>query len=72
MTTSPGLLISHSQKMTGHASEPGYSLGFLLGSSLSREFFLATVLLHLHCLPFWVLGWVLYKRFMTSDDVKTA
>ena len=33
------------------------SISFL-GSSLSREFFLATVLLHLHCLLFGVLGWV--------------
>jgi hypothetical protein len=35
-----------------HPSEPGSSLGFFLGSCLSREFFLATVLLHLHCLLF--------------------
>jgi hypothetical protein len=54
------LIIStrHSQKRTGHPSEPGSSLGFLLGSCLSREFFLATVLLHQHCLMFGVLGWV--------------
>uniref|UniRef100_A0A8C8JDI2 Protein NDRG3 n=1 Tax=Oncorhynchus tshawytscha TaxID=74940 RepID=A0A8C8JDI2_ONCTS len=46
----------HSQKRTGHPSEPGSSLGFFLGSRLSREFFLAVVLLHLHCLLFGVLG----------------
>ena len=34
---------------------PGSSLGFFLGFGLSREF-LATVLLHLHCLLFGVLG----------------
>ena len=42
----------------GHLSEPGSSLGFFLGSYLSREFFLATVFLHLYCLLFEVLGWV--------------
>jgi hypothetical protein len=31
---------------------------FFLGSCLSREFFLATVLLHLPYLLFGVLGWV--------------
>ena len=41
----------HSQKRTGHPSELGSPLGFFLGSCLSR-FFLVTVLLHLHCLPF--------------------
>uniref|UniRef100_A0A8C7CV10 Ndrg family member 3a n=1 Tax=Oncorhynchus kisutch TaxID=8019 RepID=A0A8C7CV10_ONCKI len=46
----------HSQKRTGHPSEPGFSLGLFLGSRLSREFFLAVVLLHLHCLLFRVLG----------------
>ena len=46
----------HSQKGTGHPSEPGSSLGFFLGSCLSREVFLATV--PLHCLLFLVLGWV--------------
>ena len=35
-----------------HPSEPGSALGFYL----SREFFLATVLLHLHCLLSGVLG----------------
>uniref|UniRef100_A0A8C7CJG1 Ndrg family member 3a n=1 Tax=Oncorhynchus kisutch TaxID=8019 RepID=A0A8C7CJG1_ONCKI len=44
------------QKRTGHPSEPGFSLGLFLGSRLSREFFLAVVLLHLHCLLFRVLG----------------
>ena len=39
-------------------AQPGSSLGFFLGPCLSREFFLATVLLHLHCLLFGVLGWV--------------
>uniref|UniRef100_A0A4W5QJU1 TP53 induced glycolysis regulatory phosphatase b n=1 Tax=Hucho hucho TaxID=62062 RepID=A0A4W5QJU1_9TELE len=39
----------HSQKRTGHPSQPGSSLGFFLGFGLSREFFLATVLLHLQC-----------------------
>ena len=34
-------------------------LGFFLGFGLFREFFLATMLLHLHCLLFGVLGWVL-------------
>jgi hypothetical protein len=38
----------HSQKRTGHPSEPGSSLCFFIGSCLSREFFLATVLLHLN------------------------
>ena len=48
----------HSHKRTGHPSEHGSSLGFFLGSCLSREFFQATVLLHLHCLLFGVLGCV--------------
>jgi hypothetical protein len=47
-----------SQKRSGHTSEPGSSLGFFINSCLSREFFLTTVLLHLHCLLFGVLGWV--------------
>ena len=42
--------------------QPGSSLGFFLGFCLSREFFLATVLQHLHCLLFGV----------TSADVKRA
>ena len=50
--------IQHSQKRTGHPSEPVSALGFFLGSCLSREFFLATVLLRLHYLLFGVLGWV--------------
>ena len=60
------LIIStrHSQKRTGHPSEPGSSLSFFLGSCLSREFFLATVLLHLHCLMFAVLGWVSNISFL--------
>ena len=33
-------------------------LNMVLGFGLSRELFLATVLLHLHCLLFGVLGWV--------------
>jgi hypothetical protein len=48
----------HSQKRTSHPSEPGSSLGFFLGSCFSREFFLATVLLNLHCMLFEVLSWV--------------
>jgi hypothetical protein len=51
-------LIISSQKGTGHPSEPGFALGFFLGSCLSGEFFLATGLPHLHCLLFGVLGWV--------------
>jgi hypothetical protein len=39
-------------------SEPGFSLGLFQGFCRSREFFLATVLLHLHCLLFGVLVWV--------------
>ncbi|XP_071253412.1 NADH dehydrogenase (ubiquinone) complex I, assembly factor 6-like isoform X1 [Salvelinus alpinus] len=38
------------------------------GSGLSREFFLATVLLHLHCLLFGVLGWVSVQHFEISAD----
>jgi positive regulator of sigma E activity len=45
-------------------------LGFFLGSGLSREFFLATVLLHLHCLLFGVLGWVSVQHFVTSAEGK--
>ena len=52
--------------------EPGSSLGFFLGFGLSREFFLATILLHLHCLLFGVLGWVSVQHFVTSADVKRA
>ena len=47
----------------------GSSLGFFLGSGLSREFFLATVLLHLHCLLVGVLGWVSVQHFEISADV---
>jgi hypothetical protein len=39
---------------------------------LSREFFLATELLHLHCLPFGVLGWVSVQHFDISADVRRA
>uniref|UniRef100_A0A8C7CC18 Tripartite motif-containing protein 16-like n=1 Tax=Oncorhynchus kisutch TaxID=8019 RepID=A0A8C7CC18_ONCKI len=62
----------HSQKRTGHTSLPGSSLGFFLGFGLSREFFLATVLLHLHCLLFGVLGWVSVQHFDISADVRRA
>uniref|UniRef100_A0A674BWR4 Ndrg family member 3a n=1 Tax=Salmo trutta TaxID=8032 RepID=A0A674BWR4_SALTR len=44
----------------GHAAQ-SHSLqrhSLFLGSCLSREFFLAIVLLHLHCLLFGVLDWV--------------
>jgi hypothetical protein len=41
-----------------HTQLDGSSLGFFLNPGLSREFFLATVLLHLHCLIFGFLGWV--------------
>jgi hypothetical protein len=61
-----------SQKRTGHPSEPGSSLGFFLGSGLSKEFFLDTVPLHLPCLLFKVLGWVSVQHFVTSVDVKMA
>ena len=47
-------------------------LSFFLGSGLSREFFLAAVLLHLHCLLFGVLCWVSVQHFVTSADVKRA
>jgi hypothetical protein len=60
----------HSQKRTGHPSEPGSSRGFFLGFYLSKEFFLATVLLHLHCLLFRVLGCVSVQHFVISADVK--
>ena len=49
-----------------------FSLGFFLGSGLSRKFFLATELLHLHCLLFGVLGWVSVQHVVTSSDVKRA
>jgi hypothetical protein len=62
----------NSQMMTGHPSQPGSSLIFFLGFGLSREFFLATVLLHLHCLLFGVLGWVSVRHFVTSADVRRA
>uniref|UniRef100_A0A8C7IU92 Extended synaptotagmin-like protein 1b n=1 Tax=Oncorhynchus kisutch TaxID=8019 RepID=A0A8C7IU92_ONCKI len=55
------LCASSSKRQLGafnHPSQPGSSLVFFLGSCLSKEFFLATVLLHLHCLLFEVLGWV--------------
>ena len=44
------LIIStqHIQKRTGHPVEPGSSIDFFLGSCLSREFFLVTVLLPLY------------------------
>lgn len=48
----------HSQKKTGYPSEPGSSIGCFLNSYLSREFSLATVHLHLHCLLIVVLDWV--------------
>ena len=35
-------------------------------------FHLATVLLHLHCLLFGVLGWVSVQHFVTSADVRRA
>ena len=34
--------------------------------------FLATLLLHLHCLLFGVLGWVSVQHFVTSADVERA
>ena len=61
-----------SQKRTGHPSEPGSSLGFFLGSGFSREFFLANMLLHLHCLLFGVLCWGSVQHFVTLADVKRA
>jgi hypothetical protein len=45
---------------------------FFLGFGLSREFFLATVLLHLHCLLFGVLDWVSVQHFEISADVRRA
>jgi hypothetical protein len=50
----------------------GSSLDFFLGFGLSREFFLATVLLHLHWLLFGVLGWVSVQHFEISADVRRA
>ena len=47
-------------------------LGFFLGFGLSMEFFLATVLLHLHCLLFGVLGWVSVQHFEILADVRRA
>ena len=62
----------HSQKSTGYTSQPGSSLGSFLGFGLSREIFLATVHLHLHCLLFGVLGWVSVQHFDISNDVRRA
>ena len=64
----------HSQKRTGHPSEPGSSLRFFLGTGLSREYFLDTVLLHLHCFLFGILGWVSVQHFMTlcHCDIKVG
>ena len=45
---------------------------FFLGFGLSREFFLGTVLLHLHCLLFGVLGRVSVQHFEISADVRRA
>lgn len=39
----------------GHPSEPGSSLGLFLDSRLSREFFLAVVLLRVELLVLWGL-----------------
>ena len=62
----------HCPKRIGHPSEPGSSLGFFLSFGLCKEFFLATVLLHLHCLLFGVLGWVSVQQFEISADVRRA
>ena len=43
---------------------------WFLSRCLSREFFLATMLLHLHCLLFVILGWVSVQHFVTLADVK--
>ena len=43
---------------------------FSLGFGLSREFFLATVLLHLYCLLFGFLGWLSVQHFDISADVR--
>jgi hypothetical protein len=48
-----------------------FSLGPFLGSGLSRELFLATVLLHINCLLFGVVGFFL-KHFVTSAEVRRA
>ena len=68
----PIILPRRSQKRTGHPSYPGSSLGVFLGSGLSREVFLATVLLHLHCLLVGVLGWGSVQHFDISADVRRA
>jgi hypothetical protein len=65
---SPGI----ARRGLANTSEPGSSLGFFLGSGLSMEFFLATVLLQLQCLLFGVLGWVSVQHFVTLADVKRA
>ena len=43
-----------------------------VGFGLSWDFFLANVVLHLHCLLFGVLGWVSVQHFEISADVRRA
>jgi hypothetical protein len=45
---------------------------WFLSRFLPREFFLATVRLHLHCLLSGVLGWVSVQHFEISADVRRA
>jgi hypothetical protein len=46
-------------------------IAWFLSRFLPR-FFLATVLLHLHCLLFGVLGWVSVQHFDKSADIRRA
>ena len=60
-----------------HPAQPEEDWPPLIFWFLSRflprfRFFLATVLLHLHCLLFGVLGWVSVQYFVTSTDVRRA
>jgi hypothetical protein len=47
-------------------------IAWFLSGFLPREFFLATMLLHLHCWLFGVLAWVSVQHFVTSADVRRA
>ena len=64
-----------------HSAQPEEDWPLLIAWFLSRflprfwpfwEFFLATVLLHLHCLLFGVLGWVSVQYFEISADLRRA
>ena len=68
-----GIIMEHWKHYgTRNTTEHWQHYSFFLGFGLSREFFLATVLLHLHCLLFGVLGWVSVQHFEISADVRRA